>query len=140
MIKCWCDGSCKPSNPGPAGAGFVIVMDDHEFKGSVFLGPATNNIAELKAVEAVLLFLKERGLEQEHIEINTDSQYAIGMFSKNWKAKLNTQLVNDIRVLLNDFPNVIFSWVKGHDGNHYNEIADQLAKLSVDSQKDMLWL
>lgn len=137
MIKCWCDGSCKPTNPGPAGVGFVIVLENgQEITGSYYLGEATNNIAELTAVAKVLDYLKEHNLDQEEIEITTDSQYTIGMFSKNWKAKLNTELVATIRKQLEGFPKVRFSWVRGHIGNHYNEMVDKLAKFSVDSHQD----
>lgn len=139
LIKCWCDGSCKPSNPGFAGIGYVIKISkdftSEEFEiiqGSKFIGQATNNIAELKAIEEVLSILKEKSLENEFVEITTDSQYSIGILVKNWKAKLNKELILKIKDDLNCFSNLTFTWVKGHDGNFYNEMADQLANSAVD--------
>ena len=132
MIVVNTDGSCKP-NPGKAGCGYVIVVDGTTLEeGSVYLGEGTNNIAELKAVEVALEALLKLELQEQSIELQTDSAYAIGLFTKNWKAKANTELVMKIREDLKKFPKLGFSWVKGHNGSHYNELADKLANQAID--------
>lgn len=135
MIVINTDGSCKP-NPGKAGCGYIIVKDGIVLEeGSVYLGEGTNNIAELKAVEVALEALVKLGLQEQEIELQTDSAYAVGLFTKNWKAKANTELVFKIRADLEKFPKLIFSWVKGHNGNYYNELADKLANKAIDTAK-----
>ncbi len=136
MIKCYCDGSCKP-NPGLSAVGLVILKDDEVLVSEgVFIGDGTNNIAELTAVELVLKNLKELNLQNEEIEISTDSQYAIGLFTKNWKAKMNTALVNKIRQDLTHFPKLTFCWVRGHNGDYYNEVVDRLANQVIDKIRE----
>ena len=48
----WCDGAArKHPNPGPAGAGFVVIVDGKKpIARSVPLGLASNNVAEYEAV------------------------------------------------------------------------------------------
>lgn len=132
MILVSTDGSCKP-NPGQAGCGYVIVIDNKIHRqASVYLGEGTNNIAELKAVEIALQALIEEGMQEQEIELQTDSAYAVGLFTKNWKAKANTELVNKIRADLEQFPKLSLSWIKGHNGSYYNELADKLANQAID--------
>lgn len=84
---------------------------------------ATNNQMELEAVRHVLLALK---CEQVLLTIVTDSQYIIGVLSAGWKAKKNTDLVNEIKALMSKHQ-VTFRKIAGHSGNRYNERADALA-------------
>lgn len=135
-IVAFCDGSCKP-NPGLGGVGWLILVDDQLVaEGDFFLGPSTNNIAEISALEQVLVYIKSRGWEDKEIEISTDSQYVIGLFSKNWKAKANQDLVAKVRKELEDFPNLTLSWVRGHNGNNYNERVDYLASQIIDKNRE----
>lgn len=135
MIKVYTDGSCKPTNPGPAGYGIVIIPD----KGKVatfgkYIGEATNNIAEIMGVKRALEILKKNKAQWEVIEVYTDSQYVIGIFQKNWKAKANKELIIEVKKELEYFPNLVFHWVKAHNGDEYNELADALAKSAVDAE------
>lgn len=135
-IEIYTDGSCKPSNPGPAGFGVAVVIDGVlNDTMSVYIGDATNNIAELMAVEGALIWLEKNDRTWDAATVYTDSQYAIGLFTKNWKAKKNKELVARIRATLENFPNLNFSWVKGHDGNKFNELADELANQAVDNKE-----
>ncbi len=128
MIEVYTDGSCHVSNPGPAGAGFVITQDGNEiFKKSLALGYRSNNYAELTAILTSLMKLEKLNLLNEPIVIVSDSQYCIGILSQGWKPKINHELIFRIKAYLAKFSNLTFRWVRGHDGNHFNEIADQLA-------------
>jgi len=84
---------------------------------------ATNNQAELEAVRQALLALES---PRQTLTIVTDSTYVIGMLSKNWKAKENEALIDEIKALLAQH-RVKFEQVKGHDGHPMNERADRLA-------------
>ena len=77
------DGASS-GNPGPAGAGFVVLRDGklvHEE--SIPLGRSTNNQAEYQALLAALRWIAHSGLEG-HVEIRTDSallyNHLIGRF------------------------------------------------------------
>ena len=67
---------------------------------SRFLGEATNNIAELTAIGDAIEMLEEKlgeDWQQTPVHIMTDSQYSLGILTKNWKVKANRQLVMEIR-------------------------------------------
>lgn len=126
------DGACS-GNPGPAGFGVVIDRPEARTELSVFLGRATNNIAELSAIEEALLVLRDwRG----PIDVYTDSNYAIGVLTKAWKPKANQDLIAGIKELLPTGRDVRFVWVPGHAGVELNERADELARLAIEAQKD----
>ncbi len=132
-IKIYTDGSCKPTNPGPAGFGIVIIVDGEVVAAiSRFIGVATNNVAEIEAIHHSLALLQERGLAWNEATIYTDSQYAMGLFNRNWQARKNQELANMIKRKLENFPNLKFEWVKGHNGDRFNEMADDLSRAAID--------
>jgi len=65
--------------------------------------------------------------------IHTDSQYAIGVLTKGWKAKANAALITDIRDMLKERRGVRFVYVRGHAGIPLNERADELARRAISS-------
>lgn len=92
------DGSAN----GKSGAGYVCLV----YEGDKFLcygaggevEDLTNNQAELKAIElGVNIAL---GLKDCRVDFYSDSKWAIGAVSKNWKIKKNLDLVNEIRYAL----------------------------------------
>ena len=129
------DGACS-GNPGPCGLGVVVIAPDGRTgEGSEFLGNGTNNVAELtaiwRAVEAVPPTAKA-------IVIHTDSQYAIGVLGKGWKAKANQALIAGIKetiVRVTRTTKVRFVYVPGHAGVPLNERADELAREAIKTQQ-----
>ena len=137
MIEVYIDGSSK-GNPGPGGAGIVIqdttakeIIGIH----GIPLGYVTNNQAEFLALKHALIELKNQRLSCDPVNVLTDSQLVVGIFSQNWKARANLELVVEIRNLLKEFPTLTFAYVRGHNGNQGNELADSLAQEAADSQK-----
>jgi ribonuclease HI len=137
MIEVYIDGSSK-GNPGPGGAGIVIqdatakeIIGIH----GIPLGYVTNNQAEFLALKHSLMELKNQRLSSNPVNILTDSQLVVGIFSQNWKARANLELVTEIRNLLKEFPQLTFAYVRGHNGNQGNELADSLAQEAAQSQK-----
>jgi len=137
MIEVYIDGSSK-GNPGPGGAGIVIqettakeIIGIH----GIPLGYVTNNQAEFLALKHALMELKNQRLSSDPVNIFTDSQLVVGIFSQNWKARANLELVMEIRDLLKEFPQLTFAHVSGHNGNYGNELADSLAQEAAESQK-----
>lgn len=133
-MKFYTDGSCKPSNPGPCGCG-IVILDQYSVVEEIseFLGNGTNNIAELTAIKMAFEWIKKRGLEWDSHIVYSDSNYAVGLLTKNWKASKNQELVAEIRKLQEYLPNTELTWVKAHNGDQFNELADKLANRAVES-------
>jgi len=126
-IQVWTDGGCSP-NPGPGGIGVVVVDGSDRKEVAEYLGQSTNNICELTAIQRGLEMVLDR---TRPVLVHSDSEYAIGVLSKNWKAKANVELIAEIRDLLRSFPDVRFVKVLAHSGIPDNERCDQLVKDAV---------
>lgn len=123
-VLAYTDGACT-GNPGPAGLG-VVVLGEGGVELSEYLGHATNNIAELTAILRAL----ERVPRDRPIVVHTDSQYAIGVLQKGWKAKANQELIATIKRALSGREAALV-YVRGHAGVTWNERCDQLAREAV---------
>ena len=124
------DGACS-GNPGPAGCGVRVEYTDGTAVESVdYLGVATNNVGELTGVLRALQMVPA----SKSLVVYTDSQYAIGVLQKGWKAKANLELIASIRAALKGRP-VELRYVKGHAGHPGNERADTLAREAVSGRK-----
>ncbi|MBX3191361.1 MAG: ribonuclease HI [Labilithrix sp.] len=123
----YADGACS-GNPGPAGLGVVLVAPDGKIaEGFEYLGVATNNVAELTAIlrAAEIIPAKETAV------VHTDSQYAIGVLTKGWKAKANQELIAGVKSALAKREGWRLVYVPGHSGVPLNERADELAREAV---------
>ncbi|MEU6217754.1 ribonuclease H [Streptomyces sp. NPDC047022] len=141
-----CDGASK-GNPGPAGWAWVVA-DDDEVPSRWEAGPlgtATNNVAELTALERLLTAV-EPGVA---LEIRMDSQYAmkaVTTWLPNWKRNgwrtaagkpvANQDLVVRIDELL-DGREVQFRYVPAHQvgGDPLNDFADRAASQAAGGQE-----
>lgn len=105
---------------------FVICDEkDNELKrGAWKIENETNNRAELKAIIAALHNLPN---DAKSVIVISDSQYALNTCSGNWKRKLNKDLfaIHD-EIVKKRGLKVSYEWVKGHDGDYYNELCDKL--------------
>lgn len=134
-INIYTDGACS-GNPGKGGWGAILVYKDTEKEISGGSADTTNNRMELTAVIEALKILKEPC----EVSLTTDSKYVCDAVTKGWvyswkkngwkkadkKPALNVDLWEQLLPLLEKH-NVIFNWVKGHNGHPYNERCDQLA-------------
>ena len=125
------------NNPGPGGWGAVILdgNEEREYSGGFRL--TTNNRMELMACICGLEKLKN---DSRQITLFSDSSYVVnGMekgWAKSWQRKnwcksdgepaKNSDLW-ELLLALTAPLKISFKWVKGHDGNVYNERCDQLA-------------
>ena len=133
-VTIYTDGACS-GNPGKGGWGAILIYAKEEKYMSGSKQLTTNNQMELTAtIEALKAVLKP-----SNIALYTDSQYVkngitswIFNWKKNgWKTANKKPVANkDLWIELEkyvDFHSVNWFWVKGHSGDHYNEIADELA-------------
>ena len=91
---------------------------------------ATNNIAELRAIEKGLKAVKNTDLP---VRLFTDSNYAYGILALGWKERKNKDIVASIKKTISKFKNLTFIKVKGHAGDEGNERADFLATNAINS-------
>lgn len=121
-IKIYTDGSCVP-NPGNGGYG-IIILTNPVIEVSKKVQNTTNNIMEVTAIiEAIKIMNKN----EQDLEIYTDSQYAIKCAEGTWQRKKNQELWKEYDSVSRG-KNIKFVWVKGHNGDYYNELVDKLAR------------
>ena len=134
--KVFTDGACR-GNPGPCGAGAVLVRADGEVSEAWrALGRGTNNIGELSAVGLALELLEQAGVDPgEPVVIFTDSKYSDGVLTRGWKAKANRELIGDLKARLRRWPQLRLHWIAGHVGIPENERADRLAVRGVEESR-----
>lgn len=129
------DGSCNNLSPhGEGGAAYIILKDGVEIKRASkgFMG-TTNNRCEMMAIISAVNSVEPGSA----ITIHTDSQYCIGAFASDnritHKTK-NPDLIAKYRDVAQS-KEVRFIWVKGHAGNEYNELVDQLADARTEEMR-----
>ena len=127
------DGSNDNNHPKrPAGAAYVILdSEGNELHRAAkgFLGK-TNNYVELMAIISAVNWIPQGA----SVIVYSDSQYAINTLSGRWKAKANIELVNMFYEISRG-KEVFFEWVKGHNGDHWNEVVDKMANAEYQKLK-----
>lgn len=150
-LTIYTDGAC-PHNPGGVGGWGVFMTRGPGIERAIsgfVQKPTTNNRTELIAV---IEALKRLPLKAE-ATVFTDSEYivkGINQWVKKWKANgwsrrkkpskagqakvygenkdiKNLDLWQELDSLSSQRPLVRIAWVRGHSGNHGNDIADRLA-------------
>jgi ribonuclease HI len=133
-IICYTDGGAR-GNPGPAGAGAVIMEGEKtvaEFAKP--LGNATNNFAEYAGVVLALTELKKRygkKTKELDIEIRLDSELVARQLSHQYQVKevsLVPQFMEIHNLRVASFPNLRFVHVR----REQNKDADRLANEAMD--------
>jgi len=121
MLTIYTDGSCSP-NPGKGGWGFIGIEQDFEFHINGGDVKTTNNIMEMTAVMEAISFFKH----YNKMTIYSDSTYVIKCATGEWKRKKNIELWEKFDKIQKN-KNITWIWVRGHNGDKYNELVDRLA-------------
>ena len=121
----WTDGACDNLSPlKPGGCAYVIFKDGEMFRAKNYgCLHTSNNRMEMLAIISAVTYTPEGST----LDVYTDSQYCINVFSGNWKAKTNFDLIDKFNKAARKLKRVVFHWVKGHSGNTYNEMVDDMA-------------
>jgi ribonuclease HI len=138
-VTIYTDGACR-KNPGPGGWAAVLI---YQGKQKTLAGSApstTNNRMELTAAIEALNALKRPCA----VELYTDSEYVqkgIHTWLPRWKKRgfrtadggpvKNQDLWEKLDQAANRHE-VAWKWVRGHAGNQFNELCDQLAKEALE--------
>jgi ribonuclease HI len=126
------DGGAR-GNPGPAGIGVVIYNEARQVIAEVseFIGIATNNQAEYKALVAA--FKKALELGANELEFYLDSELAAKQLNREYKVKNK-----DLAPLFLTIHNLGIGFRKisyTHITRERNQIADRLANQAMDRGK-----
>lgn len=138
------DGAAR-GNPGKAGWGTVFIIGDKIIEIGGRSDHATNNQMELTSVIEGLKYLKKNKIDLP-VEIFADSKYVIlgstewidGWIKNNWrnsakKPVLNRALWEELHELNQEF-NPKWHYVKGHNGDKWNDRADEIATSFADNE------
>lgn len=113
------------SKRNQGGLAFIILDESGEEVGRFSKGfkNTTNNRMELLSVILGL----EAIITPSEITVISDSQWVIGCASKDWKRKKNLDLWERYEKAKKNHLSINFEWVKGHNGDEFNEECDKMA-------------
>ena len=153
VIDIYTDGACM-NNPGPGGWAAVITTP-HGTNLTVRgrYPTSTNNRMELTAAVKGLQGLQrlDRLISKPWdlpVILHSDSKYLTDAFNENWLPKWkkngwNTSMGTPVSnpdlwrelLLLAEQRNITWQWVKGHSGNYFNDLCDQIATEEAEMAK-----
>lgn len=138
VYDCYTDGSCNNLSANKeGGAAYLILLNGKEIlRRSKALIHTTNNRAEMLAIISAV----KRCPIGADIVIHTDSKYAI--FSFGHRKRISDSVKNSDLIHLYRKEaaqkKVTFEWVKGHNGDRYNEIVDSMDNGEYNKMKESL--
>lgn len=108
---------------------FIILQDGAiVHKEATVIRHESNNRGELKAIINAVDWCPDGTT----IEVRSDSQYAINTLSGKWQRKKNKELFKQWdKIVAKKGIDVTFKWVRGHSGDKYNEMCDQMCDDAV---------
>lgn len=127
MLYLYTDGSSTGRSKREGGWAWVLVKDG-VMQAECFGGEAeaTNNTMELRAAIEGLAYILENGIK-EQVTLISDSMYVLGIATGEYTPHKNIELAKVLRDLFIHLK-AESRWVKGHSGDEFNEVADQLSK------------
>ena len=130
------DGGSR-GNPGPAGAG-IVVRDKTDnsilYKGGIFLGKATNNVAEYSGLLAGLTAAGR--LNAARVQLFSDSQLLVRQMIGEYRVK-NAGL-KPLHRRATDLAEGFDECTFHHIPREENTAADKLANLAMDAKTNIL--
>jgi ribonuclease HI len=124
------DGGAR-GNPGPAGIGVVIKDESGKiiYRYGGYIGEATNNVAEYKAL--VKSLEEAHNLGGTELKIQMDSELIVKQMQGIYKIKEPTLqgLAAEVIKLLNNFSSYTFTHVR----REYNQDADAMVNQAIDA-------
>lgn len=132
ILKIYTDGAAR-GNPGPAASAFLILHNGKIiYDECVFIGTATNNTAEYRAIINALKTAKR--FSQGHIQVYSDSNLAIQQINKKWKINYPhlSKLCEEVYKLREKYQKVEF--IQAGRNNPYIQKCDRLCNDQLDAE------
>ena len=129
--RLYADGAAR-GNPGPAGAGAVIVSPDGHIVAKVgkYLGENTNNVAEYMGLILGLKRAKAMGIKE--LEVLSDSELLVRQLKGEYAVKADhlKPLHDEAKALLKTFPEIDVRHIPRED----NAAADEMSNRAIDER------
>jgi ribonuclease HI len=124
------DGGAR-GNPGPAGIGAVLKIGEKEHLYKKYIGEATNNQAEYRALLLGLEKAAEEGIGE--IACYLDSELVVKQMRREYRVKDKDLAVLFVKVwnLMSKFKKVSFHHVR----REQNKLADKLVNEAIDNRE-----
>ena len=125
VFTVYVDGAAR-GNPGPAGIGIRVELEGEVLKEySSFIGNATNNVAEYKALIKGLEIV--RGLGATRINAISDSELIVRQMNGRYRVKSATlaPLYQKARELVRSFEGFRIRHVPRSENQHSDRLANQ---------------
>ena len=130
-MRLYTDGAAR-GNPGPAGAGAVIMGPQGQIVAKVgkFLGENTNNYAEYMGLILGLRRAKAMGIKE--LEVFADSELLVRQLNGQYQVKAENlkALFEEARQLLSTFAAVTVRHIRREE----NEAADEMSNRAIDQR------
>jgi ribonuclease HI len=130
-VRLFTDGAAR-GNPGPAGAGAVIVSPAGHVMAKVgkFLGESTNNVAEYTGLILGLKRAKAMGIKE--LDVFSDSELLVKQLAGDYAVKADhlKPLHDEAQALLKSFPDVYVA----HIPREQNAAADEMSNRAIDER------
>lgn len=117
---------------------YILLLNDKKFCHSEAQRNSSSNREEMLAILHALQKLNRKDLP---VTVFSDSQYCVNglnLWMKNWKKKnwksstndpvKNRDLWEQLDEIITEFGDLTVLWVRGHDGNEYNEECDRMCQ------------
>jgi ribonuclease HI len=132
-FEVYTDGSCWTGDRIGAWAWVAVDGDDahrdpepYELGGGAARDTTISRMELLGPLEALLWIFDTHG--PSYVMVYSDSEYVVlGITHRHRARRKNTDLWDDLDLIVDSHEAVEFEHVKGHAGNHYNEICDEHA-------------
>ena len=132
ILKIYVDGASR-GNPGPAASAFLLIHNDNVILGEcVYIGTATNNTAEYRAIINALKTAER--FSRGHLKVHSDSNLAIQQINKKWKINYPhlSKLCSQVYKLSEKYEQVEFFHVGRN--NPYIQKCDKLCNEQLDAE------
>lgn len=136
-VRIYTDGS--GTTGGPAGIAYVAVIGEFVVESSLSLRNATNQQAEILAAAYALHEVDPVPM----VTVVSDSEYVVKGFNewlaawmnRGWRTASGSPVKNQAHwkrliVAASRHGEVVFEWCRGHNGEQWNERADELAGMA----------
>lgn len=148
-LRLYSDGSSHAKGGLPIGWAWVLIEMGGDGNRPLCCGSdgqesGTNNVAELMGILHGIGRIWSRFddfREYESLEVCSDSQYALGAASGLNAVHANAAIVSEIRRMVGQLAPMLpitFSWVRGHNGEPWQERCDSLAVRAKNKIKEAL--
>ncbi len=132
ILKIYTDGAAR-GNPGPAAYAFIFVHDDNIIhKGFGYIGTATNNTAEYKAIINALKVAEK--FHRGRLQIFSDSNLAVQQINKKWRINYPhlSEMCSEVYQLREKYEKVEFFHVSRK--NPYIQKCDELCNSQLNNE------